>query len=268
MLACIKDDFQSERLAVILQSKYEIKGVAVGLIPMAREFAMNKSKYNVSHSSEGPAYTYINIIKTLRGSSTVRDWMSEEGRKSAWAWMEQWLEDDRSSQTSRGRQGGRLTAIGNIVGNVNATFESDSEEEDLGAMVVSGAGVQEINGRYGFSGIFDKVGKWTKEGDRTGTMCLYRCKLDDNSRRWYLSVVPRGKSPGTKDDVDFYQHYGYNDKYNVSKGRYPPEDEWKPVVKHGGRGMEPGPTVTREGLGGGGHLDDDVYEDVPELSYV
>jgi hypothetical protein len=271
VLACIPDDFQEERLAVILQSKHEIKGVAVGLIPMAREFAMNNSRYanqTVHGDSKGPAYTYIDIIKRMRESQKVKDFMADEGRIAAWKWMEQWLTADIREGEGRG------AGITGVEGG-NNTFDSDSDE-DIGPVLVEGAGVEAVNGRYGFSGIFDKVGKWTKEGtDMNGTICLYRCKLNDDSRRWYISVVPRGRSPGTKDDEDYYQNYMTR---GAGHGLLPPVNDWVPVLKHNGLGVAPGPTVVlaeaqvqAEGHSsnfGGGDDDDDIYEDVPELSYV
>jgi len=33
---------------------------------------------------------------------------------------------------------------------------------------------------------------------------LFRCRLSDNSKRWYISIVPKNNNPGTSKDIDFY----------------------------------------------------------------
>mmetsp|Transcript_22175 Transcript_22175/g.34309 ORF Transcript_22175/g.34309 Transcript_22175/m.34309 type:complete len:162 (-) Transcript_22175:598-1083(-) len=33
---------------------------------------------------------------------------------------------------------------------------------------------------------------------------LYRCKMNNGSHQWYISIVPPNKQPGTNADIDFY----------------------------------------------------------------
>ena len=154
---------------------------------------------------------------------------------------------------------------------------------------VSGAGVEGLNGRYGFSGFHDKVGKWTMEASINGhtcTSCVFRCELEDRSRRWFISIIPRGRDPGTKDDRDYYT-CNYN-----GEGFYAPVQGWLPITEEGGIGAEPGPLVrrVREAVSsmnledrddddrdsdsslnenyGVSSLSDDQYHDVPSLTYL
>ena len=46
-----------------------------------------------------------------------------------------------------------------------------------------------------------KIGMWNNENIN---FSLFRCKLSDETRRWYISIVPKNIQPGTNKDVDFY----------------------------------------------------------------
>ncbi|OEU08638.1 hypothetical protein FRACYDRAFT_249532 [Fragilariopsis cylindrus CCMP1102] len=49
--------------------------------------------------------------------------------------------------------------------------------------------------------------RYSMIGIREGNNCVYsifRCKTSDGKQYWYLSIVPKGKTPGTSDDIDFY----------------------------------------------------------------
>jgi hypothetical protein len=72
----------------------------------------------------------------------------------------------------------------------NRQNTSDNEDE----MIVSGCGIPVINGRYKKIGLCDRVPKYSKMGrweGREEEFLLFRCKLSDGNRRWYISIVPR-----------------------------------------------------------------------------
>jgi len=105
-------------------------------------------------------------------------------------------------------------------------------------VIVSGAGVKAINGIYTRSGSFDGVAKYQKNGiwkDKEETFSLFRCKLSDQSKRWYISIVPKNIQPGTNKDLDFYSAQGRNEF-----SEYPPE-KWMTAM---GEGIDPPPTLT------------------------
>ena len=195
----------------------------------------------------------------------------------------------KNNNNNGDRVSGSRPISGSASGNaINEDFDSDGLE-DLGVVEVSGAGVEGLNGRYGFSGFHDKVGKWTMEASINGhtcTSCVFRCELEDRSRRWFISIIPRGRDPGTKDDRDYYT-CNYN-----GEGFYAPVQGWLPITEEGGIGAEPGPLVrrVREAVSlmnledrddddrdsdsslnenyGVSSLSDDQYHDVPSLTYL
>ena len=68
-------------------------------------------------------------------------------------------------------------------------------------------GVEGVNGVYNENGQFDSVKKYTKRGNWRGkqhVFSLFRCRLSDNTQRWYISIVPNNLAPGTNKDIDFY----------------------------------------------------------------
>jgi hypothetical protein len=95
----------------------------------------------------------------------------------------------------------------------NADDESDedssSDEDDdlIHEMIVQNCGTPEINGTYIRAGSHDGVSKYTKRCFYDGRLVefsLFRCKVKDNTRRWYISIVPMNSCPGTTKDIDFY----------------------------------------------------------------
>merc|ERR1739844_291472 len=67
--------------------------------------------------------------------------------------------------------------------------------------------MNEINGIYRSRRRFDDVPRFTKTGlweGRKQEFTLFRCVLSDQSRRWYISIIPQDQKPGTNKDIDFY----------------------------------------------------------------
>ncbi|KAL7448632.1 hypothetical protein ACHAWC_000785 [Mediolabrus comicus] len=67
---------------------------------------------------------------------------------------------------------------------------------------------------------------------------LFRCKLSDGTRRWYISIVPEDGNPGTTQDIDFYA-VGLSP--GVVDHSIPPRDGWTAFPSNGG--ASPPPTV-------------------------
>jgi len=98
---------------------------------------------------------------------------------------------------------------------------------------VSSAGTEVINGVYREDGMVDGVSKYSKPviiGGRNAELSLYRCQLQDSSRKWFISVVPGGQPPGTNKDIDYYWAPCIND---VKGNFFPPEQGWELVKGHG-----------------------------------
>ncbi|GMH86528.1 hypothetical protein TrVE_jg4673 [Triparma verrucosa] len=262
----LPDAFQQERMRTIFYSTVEVKGLQLGIFNVAREYAQNTVKWGLTN--EESAYMYINIVRSLRKNGAVVEWMGEEKRRPAWAWMDRVLNGEVGARGGAGAGGGgrsgdddvAVVAGGGVGVQPIGGFVDSDDETDLGVINLMGAGVEACNGRYGHSGTFDRVGKWTKEAVVNGatvTMCVYRCKLDDDSRRWFVSVIPKGQKPGTNRDVDYYGNS------SLGEGFYPPTHGWTAVTDTNGAGMSPGPIISFGGIdvdvvGGLGDSDSDA----------
>jgi len=97
--------------------------------------------------------------------------------------------------------------------------------ESVCGVEVKGCGIPDINGYFTQSGSCDGVPMYTKisiyQGHET-VFSMFRCKIYDYTRRWYISIVPTAH-PGTNQDYDFYAAIP-DDK----DGIFPPQANWMP----------------------------------------
>ncbi len=113
-------------------------------------------------------------------------------------------------------------------------------------IMVEGAGLQEVNGTYSRSGLHDGVAKFVKTtiyNRRPVNFMLFRCKLLDGTRRWYISIVPEDVNPGTTQDIDFYAAHLLSS--GIVDHSIPPRDGWIAIPSNGG--SSPPPTVYPKG---------------------
>ena len=121
-----------------------------------------------------------------------------------------------------------------VIGN---TSESDDSRCDQ--IIVQGAVEPAVNGTYRLLNSFDNVGKYMKEGSWQGRehmFSLFWCKLSNNSRRWYISIVPLNLVPVTNKDTDFYSVLATGEENET-----PPERNWTTAKDHG---LDPPPICT------------------------
>jgi len=103
---------------------------------------------------------------------------------------------------------------------------------------VQNAGVRAVNGKYNRSGAIDGVSKYRRIGvwnEQEVEFSLFRCRLSDETKRWYISIVPKNIQPGTNKDTDFYAA-----PVSLEHSDLPPEREWVTVKEHG---IEPPPMI-------------------------
>lgn len=117
---------------------------------------------------------------------------------------------------------------------------SDEDEDLICEMIVQNSGTPEINGTYIRGGSHDSVSKLTKRcfyDGRYVDFSLFRCKLTDSTRRWYISIIPMNSYPGTTKDIDFYAAaaLSYNDNDDL-----PPRHSWMCIPN---KGLLPSPEV-------------------------
>ena len=236
----------------------------VGLLSAAKELSSQHAQSYSTEYHHGYFDRYVDVLKDLQQQKEVYKWMSE--RRALWGWMEQWLRSDLVSATQHqsrseylgGRDGGPLhpsVRRPNLSdSDMNAEMNDSDEEDDdsryglpyehdnymnEGRVIVSGAGIAAVNGMYTRNGSFDNVAKYYKTGvwkDREEVFSLFRCRLSDQTRRWYISIVPSNIQPGTNKDIDFYSAPALNDHCE-----YPPEKTWTTSKSEG---MDPPPVLT------------------------
>ena len=107
------------------------------------------------------------------------------------------------------------------------------------AVRVTGAPNDVLNGIYLREGFRDDVYKYVKECGSSeyppcGRFVIYRCRLSNDSRRWYMSFVHAGSLPGTTEDIDFYSapHNPTALNYNPND---PPLEGWMRLPTVGNR---------------------------------
>ena len=138
---------------------------------------------------------------------------------------------------------------------------NDSEDEDEGShfdsmmptmtanegptqIVVEGCGTPGVNGTYHQDGYFENACKYGKEGVWNGAthkFNIFQCNVSNNTRHWYISIVPVRGSPGTSADMDFYTA-----PLTSECTKIPPASGWAKAQE----GADPPPRISY--LNGGG----------------
>ena len=115
------------------------------------------------------------------------------------------------------------------------------QKEILGEIAVSGAGSLGVNGIYARSTeICDGLPVYRMQGiwrGRPCSYCLFRCRLSNGDKKWFIAYVPQGVKPGTTKDVDYYvadlaDHFDF-----------PPKHGWRSVHHSCAEGVYPPPIV-------------------------
>lgn len=197
---------------------------------------------------------YTDLIKLLAKQPVVANWMSRHQSHCSWIQPdEDHPESEHPFQSRSDRSGRRGGGHQNIPihqnhdpnaddeSGLDEDSRSDEEDDLVREMIVHNSGTPEINGIYIRAGSNDGVSKYTKRcfyNGRDEEFSLFRCKLTDNTRRWYISIVPMNSHPGTTQDIDFYDAAAA-----VScngDGELPPRHNWTCIPN---KGLLPSPEV-------------------------
>ena len=235
VLASVPDDHQRERIAYIMQCT-ERPGNhvdhGVGLMAVARAYYSARSSHSYTNDMHYAFDRYVSILKELLSLQCIYTWMSEN--RSLWGWMERDLLGPQQVQSHHGqaRNDYSVRRDGDGTGpHIDQHHHSDSdglpcmddsEEDDdndsrvndmetyqdgPSRVIVSGAGNPAVNGEYARDGYFESAYKFSRPGeweDKTVLFSLFQCNVSNNTKHWYISIVPVKGQPGTSADVDFY----------------------------------------------------------------
>jgi ubiquitin carboxyl-terminal hydrolase 9/24 len=229
IVAATPGESQVDNINMIMLSHNRISGrsdVGEGLLKVVKElvYVHSSQHYSNDYSHQSVLLTtYVEVIRELRNIRAVDAWMIE--KKDELVWLEQYLQPD-TTFSDRCESGRRDDALHHGAydqqysdSDLNGIHESDDDDDDdsrfedrytsgsHGVVLVEGAGISQVNGVYTCTGTWDNVDLFTKSDIWEGfnqTFSLFRCRLSDNTKRWYISIVPKSNNPGTSFDIDFY----------------------------------------------------------------
>ena len=125
-----------------------------------------------------------------------------------------------------------------LNGELTADDQGSTTYEPSGgpiAIQIHNAGSDEVNGVYKQVGhyrgayVFSRVGPYR---DNVVTFSVFLCDVSNNTKHWYISIVPAKSHPGTSADTDFYTA-----PYQPDAALIPPRVGWVTA----GVGRDPAP---------------------------
>lgn len=234
VLASVPDEYQNERINVIMKCHERPTphiGNSIGLVAAARGFYDVRSSHSFPHEFHYAYDRYVGILKELSTLQSVSQWMKEN--RVTWGWMERDLfepihqmgpgqargdysvrrdPDDTGVSLDHHQHSDSDGMPGIQDSEDDEDDESRYEEMDLyhdgpPQLVVQDAGSESVNGVYMKDGYFERAPKFSKLGEYNGSHAMYalfQCNVSNNTKHWYISVIPAKGQPGTNEDVDFY----------------------------------------------------------------
>ena len=224
----------------------------IGLLLVARKF---HSRPNQPYSNEMHyAFDrYVYVTKELSRVEAIPVWLF--ANREIWRFMERELLENQQHQNvgvhhhnqMRGNYSGRdpeattstipIDHHNHSDSDMAGVNDSEDDEDDdsrieemdtyhdvPSEVIVDGAGQAAVNGTYHRDGYFEGACKYSMQGRYKGESCafsLFQCNVSNNTKHWYISIVPRNSQPGTSTDIDFYSA-----PVNGDCREYPPTGTW------------------------------------------
>jgi ubiquitin carboxyl-terminal hydrolase 9/24 len=265
VIACLPDEDQMSRIGIIMQSSAQYRGCeyGLGLLNVLRYFQRSRQTQHFNNEYQWGIDRYVNIVKSLQRVYPVESWMQENRDKCAC--LERDIMDERSSGMQhrhhaqpRGDYGTRDIENNHMPLDHHSHTDSDmadmndSEDDDeittdaFGhvanegpyQVVIESAGTPEVNGVYNQDGYFENACKYFREGKWKNSLYkffIFQCNVSNNTKHWYISIVPYGGNPGTSSDIDFYSAPATHEC-----ARIPPTKGWVKALE----GLEPAPELS------------------------
>lgn len=264
VLAAIPDDFQSKRIAYMMLCNEKVAHGAdhgAGLLHTARAYHNNRPNQPYSSEMHYTFERYLYVTKDLLRITPIPQWLHQH--KDHWMFMERELFETQQQQQQQHQSGaghpGQMRMNYNSRDTENSPIldhhqhsdsdmqgmnDSDDEDEydmdtqyqDVPLKIhVEGAGQPAVNGVYHRDGYFEQAAKYIMQGRYKGESCLFslfQCNVSNNTKHWYISIVPRNSQPGTSTDIDFYSAPVLD---NCTE--YPPAGTWT----KSNEGLDPAP---------------------------
>lgn len=183
-------------------------------------------------------HRYLDLLRELYSIQFVANWINEKAVSDPnYEWLISCLT--------------RNQAQASVLARSNADVLASYLEGTV--IIVSGAGAWEANGKYKFHRILNGAGlfrKLLKYEDEITTVSMYRCRMQNKTMQWFISIIPENVNPGTSADNDLY----YSTAIGQDNDGRPPLSKWEPVEAK----YIPIPTIMiTTGLPSDGTFDDD-----------
>lgn len=232
VLASIPDERQKDRIMFMMQCPERPTvhtETGLGLMVAARSFYNARATHTYQNELHYAFDRYVSILKDLLGLRPIYVWMTEN--RALWNWMERELLDSpqqvQSSQTRTDYASRRTVPVMPLDHHHSDTDDNmpdmnDSEDEDDDSqfddmdpyqqdipnrVIVGQAGNPAVNGVYARDGAFERAYKFSRVANYNGKPSLFsifQCNVSNNTKHWYISIVPPRGQPGTSVDLDFY----------------------------------------------------------------
>ena len=232
-----------------------------GLLAAAHAFYNSRAQHSYQQDLMYAYERYVYVLKELYFTQSISQWMNDH--RDMWSFMEGDLFEQRHhaghGQTRGGYVASREPDDGGLPLDHHHHSDSDgmhgihdSEEDDEesrmeemelynegpAAVVITGAGNKFVDGVYVRDGYHERTFKFSRTAEYNGqrvTFSIFKCHVSNNTKHWYISIVPDGSQPGTSSDIDFYSA-----PVSLQSHDLPPLSGW---VK-ANEGREPNPTLT------------------------
>jgi len=208
VLSALPENMQRARINTIMCGTNADGGL--GLLVAATTLKSKRTHYSQDFHSINQ---YLDVMKELSKILAAQDWMLEH--RDRWAILK--------SITNQGESDRNEEMIHQSSDrHSNSDLHIGTSNESDGVLVDGAQKEVTINGMYSLNGTSDGVGKYTRSGKWSGqdvVFTVYRCKLQSDKRRWFISIVAPNKNPGTNQDTDFYSA-------EEGESRIPPLNGW------------------------------------------
>ena len=271
VIASVPDENQEKRISYILecsQPPQQRADYGAGILQVLRKTHRDHQQRHYNNESNWGFERYMGALKELRRLYSVYKWMNNN--RDPWAFLERELHDTRSvghyqQQTGHYHHQPESSSFtydvrGDAMDDMNADsgmtgiHESEDEDEDSQCdhadgyqqrqgnsgpyqIKIEGAGTEQVNGVYSQDGYFEGACKYSRQGLWNGVtdrFYIFQCNVSNNTKHWYISIIPSGGNPGTSADIDFYTA-----PVNKECEQVPPENTW---IK-GPEGKDPVPSL-------------------------
>jgi ubiquitin carboxyl-terminal hydrolase 9/24 len=296
VIAATPGDDQQARISRIMMSNVKAQRsieFGSGVLVVLRALHHLRQSQHYRTEVQWSFSRYMHMLKELHNLYPIFKWMSDN--RGHWSFIEREFEaacsnagnasiqhQIRTDYVSREPE----TPLSTLEHNTNSDSEvgmQDSEEDeedshfdniDVGVSVgdgpshilIDGAGNPAVNGIYVQHGYFVSAIRYVRNGMWNNTrhqFFIFLCNVSNNTKHWYISIVPHNANPGTSSDIDFYTA-----PMTATSLTIPPRHGWTKT----GEGKDPPPRLTHrdqgdivtdenDRVGNGVIVEDDVDDD-------